>query len=182
MRLDEAAKEQRHHFEMQQARLASEFQEKQARLKQALKMKELEVEQQAKQLDLQKQLHEMEGRYVQLSSTVQAGQLAYKDMQIGSWLEGVRPATEVTNVRDPLNRDPNDPGYVNVTQGLAESGATLLTEMGLDQNTTQFITAQAACARSKTVSRGPSATRGFGNVEQSTIVTGTRIGSPQCRA
>ena len=99
LRLEEIAKEQKHQFEMQEARLASEFREKQARLEQALRMKELEVEQKTRELELQNRLHEMEGRCVQLSNTVQGGQTANKDMQIGSWLEGVRVGTaECINV------------------------------------------------------------------------------------
>ena len=41
-------------------------------------------------------------------------------------------------------------GMELLVTGLAQSGATLLTEMGLDQNTTQFITAQALRAKNKT--------------------------------
>ena len=46
--------------------------------------------------------------------------------------------------------------------------------MELDQNTTQFITAQAAKAKSKsvTMSRGPSATREMAITDVSTLVTG----------
>ena len=91
-----------------------------------------------------------------------------RNAQIGNWLEGVDvPNTEGgsgtpgVQVGQPQwqSRDPQDPRYSTVTQNLVNSGATLLTEMGLDQNTRQFITAQAMKGKSKVSSRGVSLPR-----------------------
>ena len=46
-----------------------------------------------------------------------------------------------------VTRSANTP----LTKNLAQSGTTLLTEMGIDHNMTQFITAQAMHAKARTM-------------------------------
>ena len=87
---------------------------------------------------------------------------------IGDWLEGVQDSQFVqTDVAGPAwtNRNPNDPTY-SAAQGLINSGTTMLTEIDLDQNTSQFVASQALHAK-----RGMVTSHTWGVMQASTVNT-----------
>ena len=77
---------------------------------------------------------------------------------IGSWLEGVRTGEgpgdiqgSAVNAMQWEQQDVTRSATTPLTKNLAQSGVTLLTEMGIDHNTTQFITTQAMHAKARTM-------------------------------
>ena len=153
-KLSELAKENEHEFALHQQRLMADFQEHTSQLEHEIKLRELEIEQQKREAELNLKLQEINSRRGQ----GEGPGTSRNDGNVGNWLEQMGQESNVPREVRNVNRDPNNPAYANVTGGLAASGATLVTEMGLDQNTTQFITAQAVRAR-KSMSRGTSAQR-----------------------
>ena len=101
-------------------------------------------------------------------------------VQVGTWLDGVQMGQEHSgdNVGQWSAGRMDQPGAQgSIAEGLVASGAQLLTEVGLDQNTTQFISAQAARAKSRSVSRGASAIRDV-NFNASTVTGHAVRGHP----
>ena len=118
------------------------------------------------------------GQRVPASSSVPTGTgvnraTLTRNSQIGTWLEGVQ-GDEGTSTNLPHPTWPQwDPVVLNVPvppEGLAASGATLLTEMRLDQNSTQYVTAQAMKAKAKLSSHGHSVPCEFSTDAQSLFV------------
>ena len=153
-KLLEVAKENEHEFVLRQERLRADYQERTSQLEREIKLRELEIEQHKRVADLNLKLQEVNSCREQVEGLSNA----QSDRNVGSWLEQTGQGRDTGEDVRNINRDPNNPAYGNLTAGLAASGATLLTEMGPDQNTTQFITAQAMRAR-KSMSQGTSAQR-----------------------
>ena len=147
--------------ELAQERLRAEFRQRQQQLEHDIQLRELELTQQLQEAELTKKLDMVNAckvapeREHSLPNTQDVGQAG----NIGTWLEGVVNSNEPSGVPGGSSR----PGLVRqvsqpvsaLNHSLAQSGATLLTEMGFDQNTTQFITAQAMKAH-KPAHRGHS--------------------------
>ena len=162
-KLQDMAREQEHQFTLQQERVRADFREKQAKLEHELKMRELEVEQQLQEQALRHKLDEVQGCRGHQEVTEVTGGSGYnktnmnRNTTIGNWLDGVWGGEHSHLARQNLACD--TPAFsVPMPDGLAASGATLLTEVSLDQNTTQYVTMQAMKAQGGG-SRGPSVPR-----------------------
>ena len=138
-KIEEGAREQLHQFQIEQERLKADIMEKHQLLQHEIKMQEIEVEQFEQEKQLEQKLMETRVKRAQLVRSKQ-------DDRTG---EPERTGT------GNLRRGPVTP--TPPLRALVDSGATLLTEVGLDQNTTEFIMAQALKAKAKGTS-APSAT------------------------
>ena len=172
-RLHEETRVWEHNLALELERVKAEFLDREQELEHEINLKEVELQHQKQQQVLQHRLGDAQQKKVD-NSRGEAEQSRETDgqegrnAQIGTWLEGVREGRTmgresspvVTGLTGPPTCDPNDPAYNSLLQGLVHSGTQILSEVGLDQNTTQFIASQAMRAKGRTmgVNRGRSLT------------------------
>ena len=155
LKLDEEGKVREHEFSVEIERMKCDFIARQKQLEHDIKIKEM-------QLAFEKQESALQNRLDGVRETVTEVNVSDRNQNsagtVGNWLEGIRNEGPGYGLRDP-----RDPEYAPVMQGLVQSGATMLTEVGIDNNTTQFIASQAMKAKTMGNARGRSATRELGH-------------------
>ena len=172
-RLDEETRARQHNLALELERANAEFIAHEQQLEHEISLKEIELQHHKQEKSLQHSLLDAQRKKADaaqgdIDQPREGETPEAHNAQIGSWLEGVRDGCPGQHDTSPvatglasLSHDPANPAYNSMVQGLINSGMQILTLVGLDQNTTQFIASQAMCAKGKTmgVSQGRSVNR-----------------------
>ena len=146
-KIEEAKREQEHKFRLEKEHMLAEWEEKCRSLQHKLELEKLFNEQQIQEQVLQREQGAQRGEHeIREQDAAIAPELTNENLRrnqaVQSWLQGTQEKT-------PHNTQPQQA----ITRELEGSGIRLLTGVGLDNNTTQFITQQAARAQGLQSSR-----------------------------
>ena len=162
-RLDEETRVCQHNLALELERAKAEFVSCEQQLEHEINLKEIELQHHKQEKSLQRRLLDAQRKKAEAAQgdadqPREGENPDARNAQIGSWLEGVREGRPGHRDTSPavaglasLSCDPVDPTYNSMVQGLVNSGMQILTQVGLDQNTTQFIASQAMRAKGKTM-------------------------------